>query len=341
MPLTELQISGPGRNVLAIDGNYADRVFAHTAGADATLRIANLALHHGFSAGDGGCIFSEGDVDIAYVELSECAAGVVTLGAEPRGASRTRGGALAAEGSVFIASSFVGDSKVDGASGYAYGGGVSAVHGLLLNDSTVSGNFATSDGGATYGGGISIGRRDASIRGVLTSVRSTIQNNGAFSHCGFCPVRGGGAFVYGDTAFGPGSISGNSAFSDAHYGAGGGLYFRGGSGAGPVGASIVDTDVGSNSADNDGGAIGAAGDLQIVRGTISGNSARAGGAILQLAGQLWLLDSLLTGNIAQTDGGAIWQFGYGDVTVLNSTISEIIAEGNCGAFENSFGSVNL
>ena len=79
MPLTDLQISGPGRNVLAIDGNYADRVFAHTAGADATLRIANLALHHGFTAGDGGCVFSEGDVDIAYVELSECAAGVVTL----------------------------------------------------------------------------------------------------------------------------------------------------------------------------------------------------------------------------------------------------------------------
>jgi hypothetical protein len=49
----------------------------------------------------------------------------------------------------------------------------------------------------------------------------------------------------------------------------------------------------------------------------------------------------VTGNIAQTDGGAIWQFGYGDVTVLNSTISENIAQGNGGAIANSYGSVHL
>src|SRR6476660_1935072 len=39
LPLTELEIDGPGRNALAIDGNYADRVFAHEAGADGKLQI--------------------------------------------------------------------------------------------------------------------------------------------------------------------------------------------------------------------------------------------------------------------------------------------------------------
>ena len=339
-PLAALEIRGPGRNALTIDGNYTDRVFAHTAGADGSLLISNLAIHHGFTGGDGGCVVAEGAVGIAYAELSECGAGVATPASTPSGTG-ARGGALAAAGNVTLTYSFVGDSKVDGGSGNAYGGGIFAGGTAFISRSTITGNFATSDTGATYGGGIAVGRPDAEVQGTLNAALSEIRNNSAFSHCGYCPVRGGGAFVYGSVGIGEGSISGNSAFSDAHYGAGGGLYFKSRSGGAPVVASLASMNLGSNSADNDGGAIGAAGDLLITWTTISGNSARSGGAILQLAGTLSLTDSLLTGNIAQANGGAIWQFGYGDVDVRNSTISENLAQENGGAIANSYGSVHL
>jgi len=336
LPLTELQIEGPGRHVLAIDGNYADRVIAHEAGPDGMLMISGLAMHHGFTSGDGGCVLAAGGVDLTDVELSECSAGVGAVGA-----TAVRGGALAAGDAAALSSSFVGDSIVNGGSGYAYGAGIFAGRNLLIDRSTVSGNFATSDTGASYGGGVSVGRRDVHTQGMLTVTSTDIQNNTAFSHCGYCPVRGGGAFVYGNTSMGASSISGNTAFSDAHYGVGGGLYFKSSFGGAPVGAALTYTNVGSNSSDNDGGAIGAGGDLQFIWGTISGNSGRAGGAIVQLAGTLTLDSSLVTGNIAQTDGGAIWLFGYGDVTVQNSTISENLAQGNGGAIANSYGSVHL
>jgi parallel beta helix pectate lyase-like protein len=336
LPLTALEIQGPGRNALAIDGNYIDRVIAHEAGVGGALTISGLALHHGFTSGDGGCVLAEGAVDLSDVELTECSAGIGGLGT-----IAVRGGALSVGDAASLSSSFVGDSTVNGGSGFAYGAGIFAGRSLSMDSSTVSGNFATSDTNATYGGGVSVGRRDMQMQGTLTVTLSDIQNNAAFSHCGYCPVRGGGAFVYGNTSMGASSISGNSAFSDAHYGAGGGLYFKSAFDAAPVGATLVYTNIGSNSADNDGGAIGASGDLQIIQATISGNSGLAGGAIVQLAGTLTLYDSLMTGNIAQTNGGAVWLHGYGDVTVKNSTISENLAQGNGGAIANSYGSVHL
>jgi len=336
-----LEIHGPGRNALAIDGGYADRVLAHQAGAGGALTISGLAMHHGFTVGDGGCLLAEGSVNLSDVELSECSAGLVTGVSAPLGNTARRGGALSVAGDATLMDSFVGDSKVDGGAGYAYGAGLFAGGTATLISTTISGNFATSNTGATYGGGVAIGNRDAHVQGVLTVSSSRIQNNSAMSHCGYCPVRGGGAFIYGNSTFEASTVSGNSSFSDAHYGAGGGLYFKSRYGAAPVTATLTDTDLGSNSSDNNGGAIGAAGDLSITRGTISGNSGQSGGAIVQLAGALTLADSLLTGNIALGDGAGIFLFGYGDVNVVNSTISENIALGHGGALANSYGSVHF
>ncbi|MET0229492.1 MAG: choice-of-anchor Q domain-containing protein [Rhodanobacteraceae bacterium] len=336
-----LEIDGPGRDALAIDGGYADRVLAHQAGAGGALTIAGLAMHHGFTGGDGGCLLAEGSVNLSDVELSECTAGVVTGVSAPLGNSARRGGALSVARDATLIGSFVGDSKVDGGAGYAYGAGLFAGGTATLIATTISGNFATSDTGATYGGGVAIGNRDARVQGVLTVSSTDIQNNAAVSHCGYCPVRGGGAFVYGNSTFEASTVSGNSSFSDAHYGAGGGLYFKSRYGGAPVTAALTDTDLGSNSSDDDGGAIGAAGDLSVTRGTISGNSGQSGGAIVQLSGALTLTDSLLTGNIALADGAGIFLFGYGDVNVVNSTISENIALGHGGALANSFGSVHF
>ncbi|HEX5123210.1 MAG TPA: choice-of-anchor Q domain-containing protein [Rhodanobacteraceae bacterium] len=338
-PLANLTIEGPGRNALTIDGGYADRVLIDTAfepGLSSTLTISGLKVQHGLTNGDGGCIYTSGGIDLSDVEVSECMAGI---GATASGG--VRGGGISVGGDATLASSFVGDNKVDGGVGSAYGAGLFVGGNAHLDASTVSGNFATATTGVSYGGGIAVGRRDLGTLGTLHVYSSDIQNNTAFSHCSYCPVRGGGAFVYGLAAVGASAISGNTAFSDWHYGAGGGLYFRSGPDSPPVSARLIDTDLGSNTADEDGGAIGANGDLTVTRGTISGNSAKDGGAILVLSGYTSLVDSLLTGNIAMDRGGAIFVHGYCDAAAENTTISENLAQGNGGAIANSYGTVHL
>jgi len=340
LPIETLDIVGPGRNALTIDGNYLDRALVHDAGAASALTISGLAFQHGFTDGDGGCVLTQGSVSFDDVELSECAAGQVMTARAPLGGP-FRGGGLSAGGTVTLANSFVGDNKVDGQSAYAYGAGVFAGGDLTLTSTTISGNFATSDTGATFGGGIAVGNRSGSVQAGVFATESSIQNNTAFSHCGYCPVRGGGAWIYGNSTFEDSVISGNTAFSDAHYGAGGGLYFTSRYGGTPVTATLTDTNLGSNSADESGGAIGANGDISITRATISGNNANAdGGAIELLGGDLHLTDSTLTGNIAGSRGGGIFLFGYGDVATSNSTISGNMAVDG-GAIGNTYGSLHL
>ncbi len=334
-PIVNLEIDGPGRNALTIDGGYTDRVLVHAAGASGALTVAGLRLQHGFTDGDGGCLESDGSVNLSDIEVSECGAGIGSTG------GARHGGGIGVAGDATLMSSVVGDNEVDGTTGYAYGAGLFAGGTATLIATTVSGNFATSTNGGTLGGGVAVGDRANNLQGTLTVSSSSLQNNTAFSHCGYCGVRGGGAFVYGNSTFEDSTVSGNTSFSDAHYGAGGGLYFSAHFGGAPVTATLTDTDLGSNTADEDGGAIAANGDLSFTRGTISGNSAQDGGAIVLLGGDADLVDSLLTGNIAMDRGGGIFIHGYGDAAAENTTISENLAQGNGGAIANSYGSVHL
>jgi hypothetical protein len=334
--LTLLDIAGPGRSALTIDGNYLDRVLVHDAGSAGTLTLSGLKLTHGSASASGGCVLAYGNVSLSDVELSECSAGVVS------GADGTiRGGGLYAGGSANIDSSFVGDNLAYAHTGYAYGAGVFAAGDVTLTATTISENFAHSASGGVYGGGLALGNRATSVQAMLSSTGSTISNNGAFSLCDFCPVRGAGVWVYGNSTFDDSVISGNTATSAAGYGTGGGLYFNSRFSGAPVTATLVDTDVGSNSADNSGGAIGAGGLLSITRGTLSGNSASAdGGAIALFGGSLELAGSTLTGNIAGARGGGVFSFGYGDVSTSNSTLSYNMAA-NGGGIGNTYGTLHL
>ncbi|HEY0178108.1 MAG TPA: hypothetical protein VGC30_00565, partial [Dokdonella sp.] len=335
-PITTLALVGPGRNALTVDGSYADRVFVHDAGALGALTISGLTLQHGVAVGDGGCLRAEGDLALDDVGIEQCSA------SQADGTTRTRGGGVFVGGDATLSTSLVGENAVNGHGGDAYGAGLFAGGSVTLISSTISQNFANSDDGAVFGGGIAIGDRAAQVQGSLAANGSSIQNNGTNSHCGACQVRGGGAWIYGSSTFEDSVIGGNSAFSDAHYGAGGGLYFASRYGGAPVTATLVGTDASSNSADENAGAIGAGGDLRFERGTISGNSANgSGGAIALFAGDLTLVDSLLTGNIAMQDGGGVFVFGYGDAGARNTTISENMALGSGGAIANTYGSVHL
>jgi len=350
-PISALELIGPGRNALTIDGGYADRVLVHAGGDAATLALSGLTFSHGFTSGDGGCIHASGEVNLTDVAVIECtvdfAADVpIIVGAAGAratlGTPALRGGGLYAHGSVTLDNGLFDANKVHADAGRAFGAGIYARADLVLVASTISGNYARSEGAEAYGGGVFVGDRAGQVQATLSASSSRLTGNAAYSACTACPVRGGGAWVYGSATFAQSQLVGNSTFSNAQYGAGGGLYFRASFGGAPVSVVLTDSDVSSNSADLNGGGIGAGGDLHIARGTISGNSAnRDGGGIAQFDGNLELIDSTLTGNIALGRGGGIFLFGYGNATTSNSTISENLAILNGGGIANTYGSVAL
>ncbi|MGH8173788.1 MAG: choice-of-anchor Q domain-containing protein, partial [Rhodanobacteraceae bacterium] len=344
-PLAIVEITGPGRNALTIDGGYADRVFVHDAGSVGVLTLSGLKITHGRKNGSGGCVLAYGSVNLTDVEISECTAGYATARNsqenEMLGDTAVRGGGLYAAGSATLDTSFVGDNLLYAQTGYAYGAGVFAGGGATLTATTISGNYVHAAAGAVFGGGLAAGRRSTDVQADISLTASSISNNGAFSDCDSCPVRGAGVWVFGNSTFADSVLSGNSAFSVAHYGTGGGLYFTSRFGSAPVTATLTDTDVSSNSADDSAGGIGAGGDLVFTRGTISGNSAtQDGGAIAMFGGDLNLVDSLVTGNIAGERGGGLFMFGYGDMATSNSTISENMAK-NGGGIGNTYGTLHL
>jgi hypothetical protein len=350
-PLAALQLIGPGHNALTIDGGYADRVLVHEAGDVAALTISGLTISHGFIGGDGGCIRASGSVSLTDVSVIECTADFAANrplfggAAAPNaslGATALRGGGLYAHGSVSLDSSLFDADKVHADGGQAFGAAIYSRGDLVLTASTISGNYARSEGAEAYGGGVFVGDRIGQVQATLSASDSRLTGNAAYSACTACPVRGGGAWVYGSATFAQSQLNGNSTFSNAQYGTGGGLYFRASFGGAPVSATLTDTDVSSNSADSDGGGIGAGGDLHITRSTVSGNSAnKDGGAIGQFGGNLDIADSTLTGNIALGRGGGIFLFGYGSAGISNSTISGNIAILNGGGIANTYGSVAL
>jgi len=339
-PIALLDITGLGRDQLTIDGGNVDRVFVHEAGTDAVLTLKDLAIAHGRGDGDGGCVFAEGNIALSNVAISECKAGVVS-GDVALGTAPVRGGGLYAGNSATLENSLVSANQAYGNAVYAYGGGVFAVSAITLTSSTIDQNAVHSDGGASYGGGIAAGDRAGHVQAAVTLTSSLVTSNTADSACDFCGVRGGGVWVYGNSTFSGGEISGNGAASSAGYGTGGGLYFNAHFGSAPVSATVTGTHFHCNTSDNSGGAIAAGGDLTISRAILDCNSAlKDGGGIVLLGGNLTLIDSTLMANIAVDRGGGIFLFGYGDVATSNSTISGNVAA-NGGAIGNTYGSLHL
>lgn len=350
-PITAIELIGPGRNALTIDGGYGDRVLVHDGGDAGSLTLSGLTLSHGVTSGDGGCVHASGSVSLTDVAVIECTADSATnapfagssvSGDGILGTPVLRGGGLYAHGSVTLDSSFFDANRVHADSGQVFGAGIYSRGDLTLIASTISGNYARSEGAEAYGGGVFVGDRAGHVQATLSASDSELSGNVAYSACTACPVRGGGAWVYGNSTFTQSLLVGNSVSSSAQYGAGGALYFRASFGGAPVSATLTDTNVSSNSADMNAGGIGAGGDLHMTRGTISGNNANQdGGGIGLFGGDLDLADSTLTGNISLGRGGGIFLFGYGIATLSNSTISENMAIGNGGGIANTYGSVSL
>ncbi|MEP7042581.1 MAG: choice-of-anchor Q domain-containing protein [Dokdonella sp.] len=167
--IDNLQIQGPGRQLLSIDGAHADRVLV--LGGAGTLAVADVSLVNGLLTGDynGGCMRSYGNILLTRTQVSGCEIDAVGYAA---------GGGVAARADLTVIDSTISGNTISVSSnyyGYLYGGGVNAVGDIVISGSTISGNTQVFLGTPTpytlaYGGGVS-------ARSTLSVTQSTIDGN--------------------------------------------------------------------------------------------------------------------------------------------------------------------
>jgi hypothetical protein len=201
-----LEVVGPGRDALSVNGSQASRIFAHIG--TGTLRIRRLSMAYGrYETGEdvlaqGGCIYSTGTVELVGAQVHHC-----TVYSPGGLAGPTNGGGVAAGRIVVSYSRIYANSATDNGTG----GGLSANE-IVASNSEIFGNTV-----AGTGGGIS-----ATLRAVV--FRSVIRDNVAWD-------RGGGIYGSGIVDVRNSTISGNRASSGFELGDGGGVYvndFQGG-----------------------------------------------------------------------------------------------------------------
>lgn len=340
-----LSIAGNAYRLPVIDGGRADRVIVDTAGTTAQLVLSNLQITNGQSDGNGGCISVQGNLALTNVDVNQCVAGAAS-GDAVSGTTPLRGGGIYAGGSMTITGGDIAGNTLFGNAAIAYGGGVFAGSFIGVYDATIEHNRIFSAGGAAYGGGFAAGMPSGSSFSIVTMNDSTITGNEASSNCSFCGARGGGAWIYGNSTLSGNAFTDNEAVSGYGYGTGGALYFAGSPGRPPLGNSITLSYFHGNYANN-GAGIAAKGNLNVTTSTLSGNNATdSAGAIEIIGGTLslgystlydnWAMDTLYNGGL----GGGIFNFGYGAVTVSNSTISGNRATKG-GAIANTYGSLEI
>jgi hypothetical protein len=209
-----LEIRGPIGGIggdVRIHAQIASRVIQHTGSG--LLRVVSVSIGSGQHVAEfatGGCIHSEGDVELVRIVVSSCEA-VGQGGPNPM----ALGGAVHARNVTLIDSGIFG-SLASGGNGY--GGGISSEGRTTLLRSRVVGNRARSGGGVFTLGGATltysiISNNDATddagvlaSGGSVTVSKSMIGFNRAFHRCGGLCVRGEGRTRVLDS-----TLSGNRA----------------------------------------------------------------------------------------------------------------------------------
>lgn len=317
-----LELLGPGRDQLTIDGNANGLVLNHEAGV---LEISGLTLTNGRTTnGFGGCVSVYGGLSLVDSRVTGCVAGDGTN-------QRAYGAGLDVYGSLYLVNSIVSgntaisSSQVDGSDthqGGSYGGGIYAGGDVyLMYGNEISGNTATSHaGGEARGGGVF-------SQGSVAVVQGVVADNQA-SSIGVTPSHG-----YGGTAYGGGihangygvvvfqsTISGNTAYSEKRWSYGGGVQLK----------EYGDDDTGH---------------LFLIASTVSGNTVRSGcegcfimGGGAAAFGHIAAVYSTINDNSAISAaefngvsyGGGLALYGLGSVVVQSSTISSNRAIGGTG-----------
>jgi hypothetical protein len=274
--LYRINLVGPGRDELTIDGAGATNLIEHIAfsGSQAFLSISDLSLANGtYAGGLAACINASGSLTLTRVDISGC---------------QTTGGGPQFAAAVIASTLAMTDSTVTGSTGTTAGpGDTRVVLGAVYADtaelvnSTISGNTITSESGGngtnyfTAGGGLYV-RGDASI------TQSTISGNTATTTGTGLDAIGGGVFATGDLIIENSTIDGNVVDGD-----GGGVFKARFSNYGDPGTfmTIANSTISGNSAAR-GGGISSARPSTIANSTIAFNDAQngAGGMIFQPVG---------------------------------------------------------
>ena len=163
-----LEILGPGANLITISGDQAHRVFLITQDAQVTLSALKISegraqatdpVNGGFSPGLGGGIWNLGSLVLIDSLVTDCVAD-------------DGGGGIANEGEVLVMRSAINNNIADPGA-FATGGGIDNFAGVVsLVESTVSGNTSDSGGGITNSAFDDQGA-------LLTITNSTISGNSA------------------------------------------------------------------------------------------------------------------------------------------------------------------
>ncbi|HEY1141475.1 MAG TPA: choice-of-anchor Q domain-containing protein [Lysobacter sp.] len=200
IPQQDLILLGPGRFALTIDGNRADRVFAHSG--TGRLFIDRVSIANGNREGPeyerGGCIDSLGTVELRRSRVHHCRVWV-----EDAIEGQTNGGGIIAPTVILDRSSVF--SNIAGQKGH--GGGVSS-NTVTLYRSQVYGNVVQGQGGGIQAGTITatyslVHGNDANLGGGIAARevhlnKSTVSANRALPRpfLGTGESEGGGIYLY-------------------------------------------------------------------------------------------------------------------------------------------------
>lgn len=282
----DLTIQGPGRDLLAIDGGAAGRVFNSAYG----LTVSDLTVRNGADAdGAGGCILTQDSLRLTRATISGCSGGD-GLNPYARGGGVSVGGDLVLEASTLSGNDILAGELAAGGGAYVFGD-------LEMTDSVIDGNTASSafDG---RGGGVY-------VFGTAILRNSLVSGNGLYALAG--PARGGGFSAHGAVTLRASEISGNVAHSTDGTALGGGVFGYGGAIVVAESSRIRGNEASSQSYWSAGGGI-------------------ADGLVGAPGGTILLLDSMLDDNTARSDCAACFSTGGGamsfaSIAAIGSTIS--------------------
>ncbi|HEX6834835.1 MAG TPA: choice-of-anchor Q domain-containing protein [Rudaea sp.] len=177
-PLTvnvaDLTIKGP-HGLFTLDGQYThSRIFQHRGAG--TLKLEYIAASSGLANDTtGGCIDSQGNVQLFHSQLSDC--DVAPLRSTPYN-TLAEGGAIYAKGSVTLTASSISGGVVNNSYGVAVGGAIAAAESVILqSDPLIPGSGSSISYSFTIGDA-SIGSSSA---GAISSDRVFIEDSTIFS----------------------------------------------------------------------------------------------------------------------------------------------------------------
>ena len=366
-----ISITGPGEELLTIDGGDTNRVF-YIVGND--VHLSGFSVSGGNTQGSGGAIYNNaGKLTLDHLTFSNNHA------EEDGGAIHNDTGDLTLSNLSFTQNTAGGS------------GGALHVEGgeLSLSATVFTGNQAGVDAGALHGSS-----QDATLSNVIFTGNSADRNGGAILHKGGSLALSEAEFsdnAAGDSGGAVHSSDGeltllNAVFSDNAVGGDGGAIhassteavisgastFTGNTAARHGGAvfghngsfTLVGSSLEGNTAGNDGGAIYSSQETLILRDTeftrntalrggavyttgthdavisgsqFNGNTATAGGAV-DSSSPLHVANSVFSGNSATEDGGGI--HNAGTLTLVNVTLAGNRAERGGGVYGES-GSITL